>query len=994
MPSASDLQTDLQHALGNAYTIRRELPGGGMSRVFVAHDESLGRDVVVKVLSPRLALGVSADRFARETRLAAALQEPHIVPVLSAGLTAEGLPWYTMPFVDGASLRARMDAGPVPAAEAAGILRNIAQALAYAHARGVVHRDIKPENVLLSSGTAMVTDFGIAKALRASRVDAPDGTLTEAGISLGTPAYMAPEQAAGGDVDARADLYSWGVVAYELVAGQHPFHDRSAMQLITAHMTERPQELREMLGERSRDPLALTIAELAMRCLEKEPEARLASADDLVVRLSEAGSRGTGRTSRVVMAVAVIALLAAGLAAAGLWWSRGEARAVASLPRIQALAADGDYRAAWDLAAAAQRHLGGDSAFAAVRAEISNEISIRSTPAGAAVYLTAFGDSTIADSADGTPIGTTPIERHVVPRGDYRLVLRLPGYLPARRIVTRYLTPSEGMNPADRHIELDISLTREGAVPEEMEAVPGGRYAIVGHDIGRGTSTDLAPFAIDRFEVSNARYAEFVRSGRYPAGFVDRTGLPGPRGWRNGDPPADRLDHPVTGVSWQEAAAYCEWRGARLPTLFEWEKASRDGRSSRRGVLMPWGQYDARTAGVTRANFAGGGTVPVNSFPFAISPYGVYNMAGNVKEWLANRVGEGWATVGGSWQDAHYLFNQVGSQSGGGSPAIGFRCAQALGALGNGTSGGAGDQGAGPLPAAPKPPVYQPVDRAEFERLLSHYRYDPVAPNARGGTVTETPDWIRERIWIDGQRGDSILIYLYLPRSAEPPFQTLVHIPSSGGFAAPIPQLVEEVFEGQIKAGRAIVAPVLTGMVERQQEPFTRVDPGSVEFRDRMVRHATEMRLAMDYAAVRPDIDSTRLAYLAVSFGAGSRIGFAAVDPRFRAVVLLGAGVDERVQPTLPEASNVNFAPYIAAPKLVINGRHDEEHPWQTRGKVMWDLLREPKELLLVEGAGHLVPAESRTAEINAFLDRTLGPVARGAASALRDALAPDGGAP
>jgi len=164
----TDLRAQLQATLGSGYTLERELGGGGMSRVFVAREHALGREVVVKVLSPELAAGVSADRFAREIKLAAALQEPHIVPVLVAGATREGLPYYTMPYVRGDSLRARLLNGPVSLGDALGILRNIAQALAYAHERGIVHRDIKPENVLLSSGTAVVTDFGIAKALSAS----------------------------------------------------------------------------------------------------------------------------------------------------------------------------------------------------------------------------------------------------------------------------------------------------------------------------------------------------------------------------------------------------------------------------------------------------------------------------------------------------------------------------------------------------------------------------------------------------------------------------------------------------------------------------------------------------------------------------------------------------------------------------------------------------------------------------------------------------------
>jgi serine/threonine-protein kinase len=240
------LRDQLQASLGTAYALGRELGRGGMSRVFVTRDEALGRDVVVKVLAPELAAGISAERFAREVRHAAALQEPHIVPVHTAGVTAEGLPYYTMPYVSGDTLRARLARGPVPLTEATTILRDVATALEYAHARGLVHRDIKPENVLLSGRTAVVTDFGIAKALSASTTHAPDvpaaGTLTQLGTSLGTPAYMAPEQAAGDPaMDHRADLYAWGVMAYELLAGRHPFAERkTAHALVIAHITETP----------------------------------------------------------------------------------------------------------------------------------------------------------------------------------------------------------------------------------------------------------------------------------------------------------------------------------------------------------------------------------------------------------------------------------------------------------------------------------------------------------------------------------------------------------------------------------------------------------------------------------------------------------------------------------------------------------------------------------------------------------------------------------
>jgi serine/threonine-protein kinase len=279
-----DVRSQLQAALGAAYVIERELGGGGMSRVFLAEETRLGRKVVVKLLSPELGAGVSADRFEREIRLAARLQHPHIVPLLAAG-DVDGLPYYTMPFVSGASLRSRLQEGPIPTAEAQGILRDVAKALAYAHRQGIVHRDIKPENVLLNDGTAMVADFGVARAISAAATLAGNGTITQAGVQVGTPAYMAPEQAAGDpDVDFRADLYAFGVMAYELLAGQHPFAQRrSAHALVIAHMTETPVALTT-----HSTTVAPSMASIVMQCLGKDPLERPESASALVAALEAA----------------------------------------------------------------------------------------------------------------------------------------------------------------------------------------------------------------------------------------------------------------------------------------------------------------------------------------------------------------------------------------------------------------------------------------------------------------------------------------------------------------------------------------------------------------------------------------------------------------------------------------------------------------------------------------------------------------------------------
>ena len=283
----SALQNQLQRTLGDAYRLERELGGGGMSRVFVAEELRLQRRVVVKVLSPDLAQGLSAERFEREIRTVAALQQANIVPVLTAGET-DGLPFYTMPFVEGESLRAHLTRGPLGTAEVVSVMKDVAKALAYAHQRGVVHRDIKPDNVLLSGGTAVVTDFGIAKAISAARTDSGGATLTQIGTSIGTPAYMAPEQAAGDSgVDHRADIYSLGAMAYELLSGQHVFADRTPQRMLAAHMGEMPRAIGELRGD-----LPAPLANLVMQCLAKDPAERPQSANDVVRVLDTVASTG------------------------------------------------------------------------------------------------------------------------------------------------------------------------------------------------------------------------------------------------------------------------------------------------------------------------------------------------------------------------------------------------------------------------------------------------------------------------------------------------------------------------------------------------------------------------------------------------------------------------------------------------------------------------------------------------------------------------------
>jgi serine/threonine-protein kinase len=258
-----------------------------MSRVFLANEISLDRKIVIKVLPSELAGAVMLDRFRREIQLAAQLQHPHILPVFSAG-EVDGLPYFTMPFVNGESLRKQLsEAGGFPISDTVRILREVASALAYAHRCGIVHRDIKPDNILLSHGSAMVMDFGVAKALHAA-LRPNDASLTSEGLVIGTPAYMSPEQASGDlELDHRSDIYALGVMAYEMLSGTTPFGGRSRHAMLAAHVVENPQPVAAL-----RPDVPDLLGEIVMNCLQKEPSDRPQHSAELIAALDSGNFSG------------------------------------------------------------------------------------------------------------------------------------------------------------------------------------------------------------------------------------------------------------------------------------------------------------------------------------------------------------------------------------------------------------------------------------------------------------------------------------------------------------------------------------------------------------------------------------------------------------------------------------------------------------------------------------------------------------------------------
>jgi len=324
MPSISER---VLAALGGSYTIERELTGGGMALVFMGEDHDLERKVVIKVLPPELAASVSAERFRREILTVARLQHPHIVPILKAG-EIDGLPYFVMPYVDGESLDIRLRrTGPLSVRETMAIMKDVARALAFAHERGVVHRDIKPGNILLASGSATVTDFGVAKALSSARRSGEKNKtngLTNTGMSLGTILYMAPEQAAGDpDIDGRADIYALGIAGYEMLAGSAPFADLGPREMLTARLTLPPRPLSNY-----RKDVPAGLERLIAKCLAIDPKDRPQTAAALVEMLEDPETiSGSFASAKIAhhgrrakrMVISALALVGAIVVSAGIY---------------------------------------------------------------------------------------------------------------------------------------------------------------------------------------------------------------------------------------------------------------------------------------------------------------------------------------------------------------------------------------------------------------------------------------------------------------------------------------------------------------------------------------------------------------------------------------------------------------------------------------------------------------------------------------------------
>ena len=969
----TDVLARLQGALTGKYVLERELGAGGMATVYLAEDPKHHRKVAIKVLRPDLAAVLGGARFLREIEIAAQLSHPHILPLYDSG-DADGLLYYVMPYVEGESLRDRIaTGGAMPIGDAVRLLRDVADALAAAHARGVVHRDIKPDNVMVSGRHALVTDFGVAKALSEAGAG---GMITTIGISLGTPAYMAPEQAvADPHVDHRADLYAFGVLAYEMLTGRLPFAATTAQQVMAAHVTSTPKPLLEVRPE-----VPPALAALVMHCLEKQPNDRFQSADAILAELDAMVTPGAGvtpvgstpvsrmlprsRGGRMAAFAAAIVVLGGG----ALLLSRHNARVhwarETAIPLIRQYADSADYEAAFALATQAAEAIPRDTTLAKLWPRFSRLRRLRTVPAGATVWRRPY----LGPDSTWHRVGVTPLDSVRIPSGTLELRFDLEGSPRLRVAVSSWTDEDSAYVLSD--------------VPAGMVHVPGGvidELNLSGLEHLGGVS--VGSYAIDEREVTNRQFKVFVDSGGYRrhdlweepfvldgrpvpwqaamARFTDRTGRPGPATWEAGDFPAGQGDFPVAGVSWYEAMAYAKFVGKRLPTIYHWGLAAGTPLSS---WIIP------------RSNFGGRGATAVGASG-GVGPYGTLDMAGNVREWTVNSDGADRYILGGGYNDPTYSFNDSYAQRVfDRSVSNGFRLMQAL--PGDTTLARAG---APAVRAHRDFAKERPVGDAIFAVYRRLYDYDRTALGERvEETDSSADDWVRQRISFDAAYGrERVTAYLFLPRTGRPPYQSIVYFPGSNAIHDRSFRTANQsrVFDFILKSGRAVMYPIYKGTYERGDSLHSDYPDVSNFYRDHVVMWAKDMRRSLDYLATRRDMDTTKFAYYGVSWGGYLGGLMPAVEPRIRTVLLLVAGLEN--QRGQPEVEPINFLPRIRVPVLMLNGRYDHYFPVESAQKPFFRFLGTPasqKRQIISEG-GHYVPRTQLITEVLAWLDRYLGPV-------------------
>jgi len=835
-------------------------------------------------------------------------------------------------------------------------------------------------------GQAKVMDFGLAKVKGAT-------LLTREGTTLGTVAYMSPEQARGEEVDHRSDIWSMGVVMYEMLSGQLPFKGDREASILYSVVHEEPKPLKEI----KRD-LPLELQQIITRALKKKPESRYSSAAEMIkdlkkyqdiLQAEELGAFNLRtllrriRKPRVAIPIVTVVLAISLVAVwffnrqAKIRWARQEV-----LPEVERLVEENwrDFTDPYKLAEMAEKYIPRDPKLAELFSKCSLNINIKTEPPGAKIYMKEYR----SPGNEWQYLGVSPLENVRLPVGIFRWKIEKEGY---ETVMAASSSWNAAPEPKPQLVPYDLmrALDEKGSVPEGMVRVPGAETPL-----GK-----LDDFFIDRYEVTNRQYKKFIDRGGYRnreywkhefikdgrvvtweeamAEFVDQTGRPGPALWQAGDYPEGEGDYPVSGVSWYEAAAYAEFVEKSLPTAHHWDMAA--GGST---PLLMWPQLGGYAIFAPFSNFRGKGPVPVGSLP-GITSYGACDMAGNVREWCWNQTKKGRLIRGGAWNDNTYMFRELSQASAfDRSSKNGFRCAlypdperipgSSLSMLELGETRDFYKE--------------KPVPNSIFQVYKEQFSYDKTDLNAQVESRDESSeDWIKERITFDAAYGgERIIAILFLPKNTAPPYQTVIYFPGEQALYRNSSKELESDLEFKVflsfimKNGRAVLYPVYKGTMERRDDAFLSAEPDSHLYTEGQIQLVKDFKRCIDYLETRQDIDSDKLAYYGMSWGGWLGPIIAAVEERLKAIVLLAGGLWDRGR---SEVNPINYVTRVKAPTLMINGRYDTGFSYETSIKPLFDLLGTPdehKELKLY-ATDHIPPRNEFIKETLNWLDRYLGPV-------------------
>jgi hypothetical protein len=593
-------------------------------------------------------------------------------------------------------------------------------------------------------------------------------------------------------------------------------------------------------------------------------------------------------------------------------------------------------------------------------------------PAGAEVFWKDYH----TPEAEWRFAGMTSLHQVRLPRGYLRMEIRKEGYQ-----TIEYAGPWAygGLGPGIDTIKLDVS----GNLPKNMIRIKSSEAKMLIVGLEQEGRKQVGEFLIDRYEVTNKQFKEFVDAGGYTNSsfwkypfysngeqisskdafkmFVDRTGRPGPANWEAGTYPDGLENHPVTGVSWYEAAAYASFVNKQLPTVFHWSVVAETTRA----------EYI-----VNQSNFNMESTVPVGSTS-GYSSYGVYDLAGNTREWCFNESTQNGQRyiLGGGWNDPTYAFNDSYSQ-----PALdrsstnGFRCIQIL----------QGDTAISNLTRV-VPKLFRdyrkekPVDNKTFAIFLNQFTYDESPLAAKVEEATENDLWKVEKVTFDvGYGNDRMQAWVYLPKNAKPPFQPILYFP--GSYAIYRAKFDVDNWDIRrnnfiLKSGRALIWPVYKGTYERFDELNSDLPNETVFYKDHVVMWGKELSRTIDYLESRTDIQVDKLGYLGFSWGGHLGGILPATEKRIKAVVLNVGGM--MMNTTLPEADQLNYLPRVTQPTLMLNGYYDGVFPVETSQKPMFELLGTPAEhkKIIIYESGHLVPQIEYVKETLNWFDKYLGSV-------------------